>query len=40
MKGLPISLLEAMSVGLPIIATNVTEGKDTLNMGSLDIYMI
>ena len=32
-EGLPISILEAMSVGLPIIASNVTGNKDTLEHG-------
>tara|TARA_B100000886_G_C20404950_1_gene484301 strand:- start:566 stop:1651 length:1086 start_codon:yes stop_codon:yes gene_type:complete len=32
-EGLPISLLEAMSVGLPIIATNVTGNKDAVEHG-------
>lgn len=32
-EGLPISVLEAMSVGLPIIATNVTGNKDTIEHG-------
>ena len=30
---MPISILEAMSVGLPIIATNVTGNKDALEHG-------
>ena len=32
-EGMPISVLEAMSVGLPIIATNVIGNKDTIEHG-------
>lgn len=32
-EGLPISLIEAMSIGLPIIATNVVGNKDTIENG-------
>ena len=32
-EGLPISSLEAMSIGLPIISTNVTGNKDTIIHG-------
>ena len=32
-EGLPISIIEAMSVGLPIVATNVTGNIDTIKHG-------
>ena len=32
-EGLPISILEAMSVGLPILASNVVGNKDTIENG-------
>ena len=32
-EGLPLSILEAMSVGLPIIASNVVGNQDTVENG-------
>ena len=37
-EGLPISILEAMSVGLPILASNVVGNRDTIENGKSGFY--
>ena len=39
-KGLPISILEAMSVGLPILASNVVGNRDTIENGKSGFIQI